>query len=71
MKNQGWPGAPHESGWSRLSAEQKASVIGAGILIVLLGLLTLIGATGHFPGHPAGSSASPAASSRPQSAAVR
>lgn len=52
MTNQTWGGAPDESGWSRLSTGQKASVITAGVLILCLGLLTLIGALAGGSGEP-------------------
>jgi hypothetical protein len=70
VSNEAWPGAPGESGWSRLTAAQKASVLSAGFLIVVLGLLTLIGATGHFPGHQPGSTPSSPPPGRPQATAV-
>ena len=52
MTNQTWGGAPRESGWSRLSTGQKASVISAGVLILCLGVLTLIGAFAEGSGEP-------------------
>jgi hypothetical protein len=52
VTNQTWGGAPNESGWSRLSTGQKASVISAGVLILCLGLLTLIGALADGSGKP-------------------
>jgi hypothetical protein len=67
VRNQAWPGAPRDSGWSRLTIGQKASVIGAGLLIALLAALTLIGASGHFPGRSAGSRPSPAPATSTQS----
>jgi hypothetical protein len=53
VTNQTWGGSPGESGWSRLSTGQKASVITAGVLILFLGLLTLIGALAGGSGEPA------------------
>lgn len=70
MSNEPWPGARHESGWSRLTTGQKASVLSAGFLIIVLGLLTLIGATGNFPGRPSGTPPSNPPPTRPQSAVV-
>jgi len=45
-----WAGAPHQTGWSRLSAGQKASVVGTGLLVVVLGIVVLIGAFGGKAG---------------------
>ena len=41
-----WAGAPHQTGWSRLSAGQKASVVGMSALVAMLGVVVLIGAFG-------------------------
>jgi len=44
VTNQTWGGAPRESGWSRLTNGQKTSVILAGVLVLCLAVLTVIGA---------------------------
>jgi len=41
-----WAGVPRQTGWSRLSAGQKASVVGTGALVVLLSVIVLIGVFG-------------------------
>jgi len=50
VTNQGWAGAPRESGWSRLSVGQKVGVVGAGTLVFILGVVVLIGGFGGFGG---------------------